>query len=183
MSATVHTTASSEPRPSGTSTTCVQAVNEWGNNRSGHFRRSIRLELDAIDPDSMEHDGDTTRQGDHGALAATALCELGSPCSQPCRSTAVHHDSRCLAQRPPQVDVARLRDPARDIAFTRLVARGRQSDPRANLLEEAKRAGSSTAERKVSATTASIPGIVIRRLQTGSSRARWRTFFSRTASS
>src|SRR6056297_763161 len=112
MSATVQTTASSEPRPSGTSKTCVQAVNEWGNNRSGHFRRSIRLELGAIDPDPIEYDRDTTSQGDHGALAATALCELGSPCSQPCRSTAVHHDSRCLAPRFSQSTVKPLRQRA-----------------------------------------------------------------------
>lgn len=51
------------------------------------------------------------------------------------------------------------------------------------LFEDRKRAGSSTAARKVRATTGPIPGIVIRRWQTGSACARWRTFFSRIASS
>jgi hypothetical protein len=50
--------------------------------------------------------------------------------SQLARPLAMHHDGCCMAQRASKVDVARLGDPARDIAFSRPVARGRQADPR-----------------------------------------------------
>ena len=50
--------------------------------------------------------------------------------SQLARPPAMHHDGCCLAQPASKVDIARLGDPTRDVAFSRPVARGRQADPR-----------------------------------------------------
>ena len=48
----------------------------------------------------------------------------------------MHHDDLSLAQGSAQVDVARLVDPARDVALARMVARGRQAEPLPELLRE-----------------------------------------------
>lgn len=146
----------------------------------------------------MKNDRDAAGDSNHCDFATAPLRELGSPCSQPCRSATVHHDhcpSGDLAKPNLPRGVAarhnaRLRwtspalvippDTSRSPDWLREGVRLTQGPTR---FEERKRFGSSIAARNVSATTAPIPGIVMRRWQTGSSQANWRTCFSRPASS
>ncbi len=44
--------------------------------RSDNYWRGIRLQDCIIDPNPMEYDSDTAREGNHRNFAATALCEL-----------------------------------------------------------------------------------------------------------
>ena len=102
-SATVLTTASSEPRPWGTSKACVQAGNGWELKSSGRIGHcDVGPEVGVINPHPMKDHTDASCQSEHGALCATAAGNLCGSCSQPCRTPTVHHDSRTLTQRAAQ---------------------------------------------------------------------------------
>ena len=108
----VQTAASLEPRPCGTSKACDQAGKGWRIILSDRFRGGIWHEVRAINPNSMKNDRDAACEGKHRNFAATPLRELGPPCSQPCRSAAVHPEGYSLAQRPPETDVTNFGNPA-----------------------------------------------------------------------
>ncbi len=98
------------------------------------FRRLCRLNLLIF---HVANAGGAS-QGNHRALASTALCELGSPFSQPCRSASVHHHRCGLAQCLPQVGIPCLGGAARYIAFAGLVARRCEARPRSNSFRRGK---------------------------------------------
>lgn len=127
LQATVRTTASSEPRPWGTSKACRQAGVGWCPRSSDCTRsRTIGTEVGILDPHAMQNDTDAARQRNHRALRSSAAGNLCGPCSEPGRTATVHHNRRSLAQGATEVDVGGLGYPARDIALARLISRGRQ---------------------------------------------------------
>jgi len=80
-------------------------------------QRDVGPEVGVVNPHPVQDHPDAPRQCDHGALPITAAGDLHRPCSQPCCSPTVHHDGRGLAHGTAQVNVASLRDAARDVAF------------------------------------------------------------------
>ena len=121
--------------PGGTSKARRQAGVNWGPCVSGHLRcGTIGTEVRALDSHAMQDDTDTARQRDHRTLRSSAAGNLSGPCPEPGRTATVHHDCGGLAQSASKVDVAGLGDATRDITLARLVSRGRQSNPRPDLL-------------------------------------------------
>lgn len=103
--------------------------------------RTIGVEVGVFDPHPMQDDTDAARQRDHCPLRFTPTGNLCRPCSEPSRAATIHHDRRSLVKGAPEIDIACLGDPARDIALTRLVSRGCQADPRPDLLRRGEPAG------------------------------------------
>lgn len=122
-SATVPTTASLEPRPSGTSKACVQAGNGWELRSSGRIGHcDVGSEIGFIDPNAVKDHPDPLCQGDHGALCATAAGNLRDPCSQPSRTATVHFlkfPEEILDQVQPFVDVTVEVDGEAAVGFRR----------------------------------------------------------------
>lgn len=131
----VWSSASSEPRPLGTSKPYGQAGDGWWPRASSHIRcGTIGTKVGILDPHAMQDDTDAARQRDHRALRSSAA---GNPCGprpEPSRTATMHHDRRSLAQGAPEIDVTCLSDSARDIALARLISRRRQSNPWPDLL-------------------------------------------------
>ena len=114
---------------------------------AGMNHRSIEAEVDVILPHAVQDDGDTPRQRNHRTLGSTTARKFCGPSSQPCRSSAMHHDRGSLTQRASKVDVARLGDPARDVSLARWLREGVRPTHGPTFFEEVNRSGSSTADR------------------------------------
>lgn len=140
VSATVLTTASSEPRPWGrTSKACGQAGSGWNFSFLRRMRcLDVRTEFSVINPHAVKDHADPPCQGDHGTLSTTAPGDLRGPCSRPRRAPATHHCGRGLTQSAAQGDVTGLGYPVRDIAFARLVSRRHGADRWPHVLRRCK---------------------------------------------
>jgi hypothetical protein len=112
----------------------------------------------------MENDADFAGERDLGPFGAAAFGDRDGPGLElrPRCDTRHQHVGR-LEQGDPHRGIAGATDGAGSIGVAGLITPGRQAKAWPIALEKEKRSGRSTAARKVSATTAPTPGIVINR--------------------
>jgi hypothetical protein len=128
-------TAKPGPRPLGTSKARDQAGTSLDPVFSdGIKHRNVRAEFGVILPHPVQDHGDTAGWRFYRARGTTMACKLFSIDSQSARPSTMHRDRCRLEQRALKDYLACLGDPARDVVLDRPVARGRQADPRSDLL-------------------------------------------------
>ena len=113
------------------SASTVEAADWIGRTASGCGEpcRMRHLELRAVAPHPVHHDGEAAGDSHDGALHAASFGDLHAPCLEPafCLRLVEHHRRR-LEQGGAAVSVARGADRAHHVAFAGLLAPGCQSE-------------------------------------------------------